>query len=395
MANMIQIRTATQIQSGFILVATIWMLAGITLAAGYFATWASQQVEEVRQVQINTQGELDVISTRSTIMYLLASRYYSHQGLTIPASDGLSGQVMSEEELLAQLMDPNFNLGSSQQETTGEDGTEIRVDDRAYQGIGMARFALQDSRGLISIRGIDWAQLQRLLAILGVDSEYRQPLLDKFHDYIDIDIFNRLNGAEQYQYREAKLAPPTNRLLRTPMEIRRIMGWMKTENVDRDSGDDADFLIDQAEIFNFPASLWKQVVTIAPPVGVPNFNTASLPVLQSFVGIDKQGAEQLIAARETRPFKSENRVFQTLGRFLPIEPEDLFFMPSYHLRLTLWYTGGQQMQQIHLTMTPGADLKQPWEIHYQLDLPLLAQYQTPTIHEINTPVFTTALPTEN
>ena len=69
---------------------------------------------------------------------------------------------------------------------------------------------------------------------MGVPAEDRDGLIDKFLDYLDANSFRRLNGAEAPEYLEAGLDPPANAPLRTPLEVRRVLGWRDIEGLARD-----------------------------------------------------------------------------------------------------------------------------------------------------------------
>ncbi|MEZ5671026.1 MAG: type II secretion system protein GspK [Thiotrichaceae bacterium] len=193
---------------GFILVLTLWLLAILTIAASFFALWTERLIEQTRIAQQNMQGEIDMASTQSNILYLFATQRYTFAGLLIPtAINPQPMSFMSDEEFARMLEDPNFHGGSGQQ-FTYTPGGEIHLDDRVYQGHGSGRFAVQDEGGLINLNSASEAMLSRLMGLLGIDAEWRSPLVAKLQDYTDFDDLHHINGAEAYEYQQENLPPP-------------------------------------------------------------------------------------------------------------------------------------------------------------------------------------------
>lgn len=353
---------------GFVLAATLWLLAIMTVAAGFFAQWTQRTLELARNLQDNVQGEIDMQSTQSTLIYLFATQRYTLAGLIVP--------MMGNEN------SPDSNIPLNLPSVTDADiegpsvlpmGGELGLDDRAYQGLGNARFAIQDEAGLISLNFINEPVLSRLLGFLGVKAEDRAPLLAKLDDYTDIDDLVHLNGAESYHYKERNLPVPPNRFLHSPAQARKVLDWD-----------------------NYPSlwvnNIWGELTTVA-LVPLPNFNTAPTMVLQAMYNFDADSAQRFILARQTMPVVSLASVSQLAGMAITIDEEAVNFFSSPYLRISLWHTGLKQMQQVHIKFTPVADEKMPWELQYISNLPLLETYQKATLNNAKTPLFNTAIPT--
>ena len=60
-------------QSGFVLVATLWVLAALTLLASYIATIAETNVEIAIQTRAQINQKLDRMGTRATLIYLIST----------------------------------------------------------------------------------------------------------------------------------------------------------------------------------------------------------------------------------------------------------------------------------------------------------------------------------
>lgn len=338
-------------QTGFILVTTLWILTALTVAIGFFSLWAQRAVELTQFLQIDRQGQIDAQSTQATLIFLLATQQLTVAGLTTPSREPLAAESPS--------------LPDEKPEEEGDklpilpQGNEIALDDRVYYGLGSARFALQDQKGLINLN-FSRKLFIRLLGLLGVAGEEREGLLAKLDDYIDPDDLHRLNGAESYHYKQLGLPPPSNHLLRTPWEIKHVLGW-------------------QQQVSLWENNRWGQLTTVAGYTGAPNFNTAPALVLQSFAGVDAESAARIIQTRQIQPFYTEEILYQTIGVNLGLDPLELNFFPAESIRLTLWQAGATRMRQIHLQLTPFADQKSPWQIEYTIELPFNALYaQTPS-----------------
>jgi hypothetical protein len=193
-------------QHGFILAATVWVLAAVTLGAGFFCLWADRAVESARLGQEDLQHQRDMISTRSILLYLLGTQSVNYGGLTT---------VPQQEEKR------NSMVGTISPLT----GTELALTGRVYQGFGSACFSMQDEGGLLGLNVVQPEKLGRLLGVLGVPAADRRPLIDKLLDYTDSNELHRLNGAEAQQYRELGLPPPANRPLLTSWEARNVLDW--------------------------------------------------------------------------------------------------------------------------------------------------------------------------
>ncbi|MDD2814294.1 MAG: type II secretion system protein GspK [Thiotrichaceae bacterium] len=351
---------------GFVLAATLWLLAIMTVAAGFFAQWTQRTLELARSLQDNVQGEIDMQSTQSTLIYLFATQYYTFAGLTIPSI--VTGNESSNAvQNLPSLIDPEMGGMSSL-----PIGGELGLDDRAYRGLGNARFAIQDEAGLIGLNFINEPVFSRLLGFLGVKAEERAPLIAKLDDYTDIDDLVHLNGAESYHYKERNLPLPPNRFLHSPTQVRKVLDWDNYPSL-------------------WQGNIWSELTTVA-PVPLPNFNTAPAMVLQATYNFDADSAQRFILARQNMPVFNLATVSQLSGMVVTVDEDAVNFFPSPYVRFSLWHSGLKQMRQVHIKFTPFADEKMPWELQYISNLPLLDAYQKVTLNDAKTPLFNSALP---
>lgn len=335
-------------QQAFILVTTLWMLAILTIAASFFAIWTQRAVELAQGLQTNLQGEIDAYNTQSQLFYLFATRRLTMAGLN-PVVKPVQFQFTTVEDYEVDMS------------TILPVGGELKLDDTVYQGLGQARFSIQDKAGLFSLHKVSLGytvnvkrQAIKLLGILGVPAEQRKTLIERLQDYVDPDDFHRLNGAEAQHYQRLGLPPPANRLLLNSMECRAILGWAEQQSLWHSD------------------TPWEQLTTSA-TVGAFNLNTAPELVLQSLDGINAQMAQQIVAKRE------EFGVFINYSQFQKLVGVEVGgdkftigyrLFPSEYFRISIWHQTSHKMRQHHIKLTPVVDQASPWQIDYAIDLAL-------------------------
>ena len=294
-------------QRGFVLVLTLWVMVIVAIAAGYFAQRVARAVELAQQSRQNTRALIDMASTRSEMLYRLASSTMTEYGL-------------------------------------GRGSTAIYLDDRPYRGEGNTLVRLQDSRGLLNLNLVDDGRLNRFLGLLGIEADQRSHLIDTLRDYTDADNLTRLNGAEADEYRAQGLPPPTNRDLVTPWQAKRIIGWRTTPE-----------LWQNARLTN--------LTTTNQSVGI-NPNTAPAEVLATLPGVTQEMAQIILAQRKLMPFTNEGQITQ-----ITMMPLDLpmgmgvIAIPSDTLRITQSSPGLPWAIQYNIKLTPNSQ-DAPWRTDY-------------------------------
>ncbi|WP_353570603.1 helix-hairpin-helix domain-containing protein [Candidatus Albibeggiatoa sp. nov. BB20] len=330
-------------QQAFILVTTLWMLAILTIAASFFAVWTQRAVDLAQDLQTDLQGEVDAYNTQAQLLYLFSTRRLTMAGLNLKLSK-VQLNFSGDFDITAAL----------------PVGGEIALDDTVYQGVGSARFSVQDKAGLFSLHHLSIGLSQtakrkamKLLGVLGVPTELRETLVARLQDYVDSDDSHRLNGAEAMHYKQAGLPPPSNRLLLNPMECRTILGWAEQEPL-------------------WNNGVWGQIATTV-TAGFLNLNTAPALVLQSLDGIDAAIANRVVARRkEFGAFTHYGQFQQTIGVEVG---SDVFTVgyrvyPSEYFRISTWHENSQRMRQQHIELTPIQDQAKPWKVNYSADLAL-------------------------
>jgi general secretion pathway protein K len=294
---------AANAQRGFVLVATLWILAVITIAASYFAERVSRSIALAQQKQETTEQLVEFANTRAEVLYRLGTMRFSRYGLGNPPA--------------------------------------IALDDRPYRGSGGDIVRLQDHRGLLNVNFLEQNMMSRLLGQLGVPIEKRDAMIDTLLDYIDADDLRHLNGAEKSEYAALGLPPPPNDWLASPYQLRNIIGWR-----------------DQPDLLE---SLLRLVTTSR--VSGFNPNTAPLEVLASQPGASRETAAAFVKIRNEKPFYTVEQLADFTAGML--DPDYFVFFPSNSIRITQQSKKFPWAVQYSLTLTPKNE-SAPWRVDYDV-----------------------------
>lgn len=295
-----------QSQNGFILVATLWVMVIVAIAAGYFANRVALSIELAQQSKQNTRALIDMAGARAEILYRLATISTTEYGL-------------------------------------GRGDSSISLDNRPYATLGNTILQLQDARGLLNLNYPDGERLHRLLGQLGIPAQRRSHMIDTLRDYIDNDNLHRLNGAEAQAYLALNLPPPSNNYLVTPWEARRIIGWRDAPELWQDGR-----LLD--------------LITTSQTGGL-NPNTAPAEILRTLTDISEEHVNAIINQRKVAPILH----FGQLASIAPITTQQLedviVLRPSNTIRITQYAPGAAWAVQYSITLTPNDDAA-PWKTDY-------------------------------
>ncbi len=323
-------------QSGFVLVLVLAMLVILSILAGTVASITQRLLEQEGQRKRLEDAELDIASTKATVLYLLLTQRMTFGGLTVDDS-----VVMTEDERAMQDdMERQILLTPV--------GNEISLDSRAYAGFGATAFSLQDDRGLLGVNWTPPAFMAQWWSALGFNALPSPTLSNLLLDFQDEDDLYRLNSAEREQYESEGRRPPSNRPLASPLELRVVKGW-----------DEALVSLDDSELMRTLTN------TRTPTI---NLNTAPARVLRVLPGVDADIAERIVARRAIAPFVDLAAVYAFIGA-VPPDEDHLSLYPSESGTLRLWAPQGGTVQTIHWTLTPWDDGGRPWRENYGLTLP--------------------------
>ena len=291
-------------QRGFILAATLWILAIITIAAAYFAERVTRSLALAQQKQDTAEQLVAFANTRADILFRLGTTPFSFHGLGGPPA--------------------------------------IALDDRPYRGAGGDLVRLQDNRGLLNLNFPDPELMSRFLGQLGVPIEKRDAMIDTLRDYTDIDDLRRLNGAEAAEYAALNLPPPPNEWLASPYQLKNIIGWR-----------------DQPGLWENQRLL--RLVTTSRISGF-NPNTAPLEILASLPGSNREIATAIVKARNANPLVTIGQL-PGLAAGARLDPEFFLFFPADSIGITQQHPKLPWAVQYCLTLTPQSE-NAPWRVEY-------------------------------
>lgn len=300
-------------QRGFVLAATLWVLAIFALVAGYFAAQVIDALDLAYGAARQAQARLAMEGVRAEALFRLAVTPMSEYGLgTVPKQ-------------------------------------AVALDGRAYQAAPGILIEFQDARGLLSLNALDETQLRRLLGVLGVPADRRSRLIDTLLDYIDNNNLRRLNGAEDQDYRAAGLPPPADEKLRTPAELRRVMGWS-----------------DEAVLWQDGRLL--DLVDCSPISGI-NPNTARPEILATLPGVTPAAAHKVIEQRARNLVGGPGELAQLVQTSATSLGMRVINLPAESVRITQRAAEAGWQLRYNVTLTPFGD-RAPWQVDYSYRLPL-------------------------
>lgn len=328
---------------GFILAATLWALAALTVLAGYISSVADADVARAQAARQALQDELDARGTENTLIYLLASTRRSHRGMILEQEQRFS------EPGGAILRHPG-------------DGT-IPMSGEVHAGLGRILFALQDERGLFGVNSPRQPFLGLALHYVGVRALDVQRLMPMISDYIDMDNEITMGGAERYDYARARRSPPPNWFMAGTPELKRVFGFEAAVS----------------------AGQWRKLRSLLTP-GVQigyNFNTMSPGAVAALVG-GEDAARLLLEEREERVIRTLDEVADLTGRILRLDPDEMLAFPSPMTRVAVWSPGSNRRSILGLRLTAGS-VTAPWRKEYRYTEPI--DGQTGQVLAAATPLF--------
>lgn len=336
-------------QQGFILVASIWIMAILVLMVSAFAVWVESSLDKAITQNERANMQLAATSTRSVLLYLATSQTATPAGIKVPVDKSGAGQEanISLEDFFA-----GAEVDGMGARTVAIDGTEISVDGTVYKGIGGSLFSVMDLSGLIPLNSKSTAHARDLLRYLDIEQARISRLETTLQDYIDKDDVIGLNGAERLQYQLNGLKPPPNTSLLTRHELRRVMGW-----------DTVDNLWDNSEILSAITASTTQPY---------NVNAMPRIVAKIAFGLSEADAERLISERNEKKFSNIKELMDRTELNLYTQFDKIRLTPSTRFRFSFWYPEARLKREIDVHFLPIVNTGDyPWVISRDLVVPIL------------------------
>ena len=334
--------TARRDAQGFILVATLWVLAALAVLAAYIDGVVATDVERAIATKGWLEAELDRRSTEATLVYLLSTGRMNHRGLILEDEQRFSNTLPEDKQL------PDHGDG------------ELRLAGEVYAGLGATRFSMQDEVGFASVNAPGSPVFAGLLEHAGVADSDVELIVARVEDYIDSDDTLTLNGAEHFDYRQRGAPPPLNWIMSSPQELSKVLGV-------------GDMLT--------PAQ-WRRIwpaLTMRPVYGY-NFNTMRPEILAALLDLDERGIRRVLEEREKRSISRLTTVALLSGRHLDIDEMEIRTLPSRFLRISVWHEGDGSRILAGIVLTPLGETA-PWRKDYRYLEPVRATHDSGTPRE--------------
>ena len=317
---------------GFILVATLWVLAILTVLAAYIDGVTATDIERALGARQALARELDRRSTEATVVYLLATGRMNYRGLIYERAQRFASDAGDGIPL------PQVGDGA------------LTVTDEVYAGLGEARFSIQDELGLVPVNSPMSPIFVATLERVGVSPSNARLIAARIEDYVDVDYDLSLNGAERFDYATRRLPPPPNWIMVSPLEVRRVLGVGELITPEQ----------------------WQRllpVLSMRQAMGY-NFNLMPPKVLAAVVGLDEAAMAPVVEARKERPIWSLNRLAMLTGVHVNLDEMDLRRTPSGYVRIATWSEGAGIRHLSGMELTPFGE-RTPWRKDYGYSEPVV------------------------
>ena len=324
-------------QSGFVLVAALWVLAALVVLAAYIDAVANAEVRRATLAKQSLERELARRSLENTLLYLLATNRMNHRAL-----------VLEEQQ--------RFAGGLAEGALFGVEGDgELLLTGATYAAANGLRFAIQDESGLVSVNLPRSPLFAATLERIGLPRPAVVATVARVADYIDLDHRLTLNGAEAFDYQWRDLPPPPNWEMVSPSELKRVLGV-------------------EALVADEQWRRLRPLLTARLPIGY-NLNTMQPQVLAGLLDFDAAALEPLLEARAQKPLLGPEQVVGLTGRPLAVNPTQLTTLPSNFLRISIWHASEEANGQddglrhvLGVEITPfGQEV--PWQKDYRYQEP--------------------------
>ncbi len=276
-----------------------------------------------------------------------ALRLQAADGERARAAHGLAARVAFL--LLTEPLGPrSIRIGAGVEAGAGQAGMrsaagvhlrELRLDGRSYAAGGGAAVSVQDEAGLFNLNSGDELMLAALLRQTGINARASEQLAAALADYVDADDLSRANGAEEAEYRRARLSPPINRTMVNRWSARGALGWSAH--------------LQSAE------ALWR-LTTVADGGATLNINTAPAPVLRAALGEGRQ-VETFLRERERQSMSLMNQGEGLAGTRAGAAGVELAAEPGSAFRLVVAFEAGASRREIESQLLlAGAEAERPY-----------------------------------
>ncbi len=270
---------------GMVLVSVLWVMVAMTLAASVFSLWVDRSREQALRLIEAAEYEQAARSIQAAIIYARITSGGGPDGVPLP-----SAGVATNAPMFDSLED--FLSGAPPRPAGGSATGYLRLAGDVL-GVGAARVMVRDRGGLIGLLGLtDNAVYARLAERAPAGGVSAARLRDTLADYMDADQLHSLLGAEAPDYQRLGRAPPLDGTLRSPLQLRDVLGW--------------------DEVLAGKSDAWLLDVFRVEGSSFVNGNTASPAVLELILP-EPGRVSAIIERRRETPFRSVSELSALAG----------------------------------------------------------------------------------
>lgn len=316
-------------EQGFVLVMVLVLIAFMAFAMGTFSSWVNKELALSKALKARMETEVAAFSVKQNFLYLLSKgSLKSPRGLDFKYKNGKIPEGEDEEDEVSYLALHDKDYVTDQ--------FELR---------------LQDEGGLLHLQKLSDAEKKRLLSLFDVEESDMEGFIAKLKDYVSPNptgTASSLGGASPSDYKEAGLPPPPFKPLRTPWEIKRVLGWRDHEPF-------------------FENDALPKIITTSGS-GKVNLNTAPAMILDFVKDMTPEIKAFLLEKRssETPYIQHLRDITNATGAKFPSgSTRDVF--PSGTIRATITSKQIVFNRQLSVSQTLN-DEKIPWRINYEIEL---------------------------
>ena len=258
------------------------LIAAVIITVGIGFNWlVREHIRASEGLKNKAEAILKARSAYDTVVYLI-----------------LNGSVLPREIVVMGGGD------ISQIKTLPLNGQEVSLSDDV-------RIRIQESNGLLSLNTINRHPFERLIKRMGFP-DTAAIAIDSLSDWLDVDSFSRVNGAEELYYKGFGLPYGSrNYAVQYMEEIRFIRGFGE-------------------ELYG----KLQPYVTMLPSTGF-NPNTASDEVLKAYLDIDEEYLKTLKDYMAKKPVQSDGELFTLTGKRITGDEDSIYFVPSVFMDITV------------------------------------------------------------
>lgn len=287
------------------------LMAAVIVTVGLGFNWlVREHLKASEGLRNKTEAILRARSAYATIIYLV-----------------LNGRVAQREIVTA------ISNEISELKTLPLDGKKVPLSDDLY-------VQAQDSNGMLSLVSMNTDAMGRLIKKIG-GLDKTSGIIDSFLDWVDVDNFSRVNGAEEFYYRgQGILYAPRNYPIQYKEEAELIKG------MDRE-------LYGKIEPY----------LTMLPSIGF-NPNTASDEVLKAYLDINEESLKVLKDYMLKKPVTSDTELFALTGRMIVTDVERTYFYPSPFIEITVSVGRPRNIYTIRAGLDIRQNTRSPYGVLY-------------------------------